>query len=48
MSATAIIIGGGVIGLSTAYQLARKKFGKIILLCVKKQKSAARRLQFIF
>ncbi len=31
-SATAIIIGGGVIGLSTAYQLARKKFGKVILL----------------
>ena len=32
MSATAIIIGGGVIGLSTAYQLARKNFGKIVLL----------------
>lgn len=31
-SATAIIIGGGVIGLSTAYQLARKQFGKIIVL----------------
>lgn len=31
-SATAIIIGGGVIGLSTAYQLARKQFGRIILL----------------
>ncbi len=31
-SATAIIIGGGVIGLSTAYQLARKHFGRIILL----------------
>ncbi|MFZ1753552.1 MAG: FAD-binding oxidoreductase [Caldilineaceae bacterium] len=31
-SATAIIIGGGVIGLSTAYQLARKRFGKVILL----------------
>lgn len=31
-SATAIIIGGGVIGLSTAYQLARKGFGKVILL----------------
>ncbi len=31
-TATAIIIGGGVIGLSTAYQLARKKFGKVILL----------------
>ncbi len=31
-SATAIIVGGGVIGLSTAYQLARKHFGKVILL----------------
>lgn len=31
-SATAIIIGGGVIGLSTAYQLARKRFGRVILL----------------
>jgi len=31
-TATAIIIGGGVIGLSTAYQLARKRFGKVILL----------------
>jgi sarcosine oxidase, subunit beta len=31
-SATAIIIGGGVIGLSTAYHLAKKDFGKIILL----------------
>lgn len=31
-SATAIIIGGGVIGLSTAYHLARKGFGKVILL----------------
>ncbi|MCX6048075.1 MAG: FAD-binding oxidoreductase, partial [Chloroflexi bacterium] len=31
-SATAIIIGGGVIGLSTAYHLARKKFGKIIIV----------------
>jgi len=31
-STTAIIIGGGVIGLSTAYQLARKQFGRIILL----------------
>src|SRR6266436_7006948 len=31
-STTAIIIGGGVIGLSTAYHLAHKKFGRIILL----------------
>ena len=31
-SATVIIIGGGVIGLSTAYHLAKKDFGKIILL----------------
>jgi len=31
-STTTIIIGGGVIGLSTAYQLARKKAGRIILL----------------
>ncbi|MGB5052031.1 MAG: FAD-binding oxidoreductase, partial [Caldilineaceae bacterium] len=31
-SATAIIIGGGVIGLSTAYHLARKRFGKVVLL----------------
>jgi sarcosine oxidase subunit beta len=30
--ATAIIIGGGVIGLSTAYHLARKRFGRIIVL----------------
>jgi sarcosine oxidase, subunit beta len=31
-SATAVIIGGGVTGLSTAYQLARKGFGTIIVL----------------
>lgn len=31
-SATAIIVGGGVIGLSTAYHLARKGYGRIILL----------------
>ena len=31
-SSTAIIIGGGVAGLSTAYHLARRGFGKIILL----------------
>lgn len=30
--ATAIIIGGGVIGLSTAYHLARKQFGRIVVL----------------
>src|SRR5919198_632754 len=30
--ATAVIVGGGVIGLSTAYHLARRKFGKVILL----------------
>jgi len=30
--ATAIVIGGGVTGLSTAYHLARKKIGKVILL----------------
>lgn len=29
---TAVIIGGGVIGLSAAYHLARKQFGRIILL----------------
>jgi glycine/D-amino acid oxidase-like deaminating enzyme len=29
---TAIVIGGGVIGLSTAYHLARKKFGRLIVL----------------
>jgi glycine/D-amino acid oxidase-like deaminating enzyme len=31
-SATAVIVGGGVIGLSTAYHLARAGFGRIILL----------------
>ena len=32
MKSTAIIVGGGVIGLSTAYHLSRKRFGKVILL----------------
>jgi glycine/D-amino acid oxidase-like deaminating enzyme len=31
-SATAIVIGGGVIGLSSAYHLARRKFGRVVLL----------------
>ncbi len=31
-NADAVIIGGGVIGLSTAYQLAKFKYGKIIVL----------------
>lgn len=31
-TATALIIGGGVIGLSAAYHLAQRKFGRIILL----------------
>ncbi|MGH9344581.1 MAG: NAD(P)/FAD-dependent oxidoreductase [Terriglobia bacterium] len=31
-STTVIVIGGGVTGLSTAYNLARKKYGRIILL----------------
>jgi sarcosine oxidase subunit beta len=31
-SADIVIIGGGVIGLSTAFQLARRKFGEIVLL----------------
>jgi glycine/D-amino acid oxidase-like deaminating enzyme len=32
MTSTTIIIGGGVIGLSTAYHLARKGAGRVILL----------------
>ena len=32
MQPTAIILGAGVTGLSTAYHLAQKKFGRIILL----------------
>ncbi|UCD18187.1 MAG: FAD-dependent oxidoreductase, partial [Candidatus Zixiibacteriota bacterium] len=31
-TADAVIVGGGVIGLSVAFQLARLKFGKIVLL----------------
>lgn len=31
-AATAVIVGGGVTGLSAAYHLARKRFGKVILL----------------
>ncbi|UCH24661.1 MAG: FAD-binding oxidoreductase [Trueperaceae bacterium] len=31
-SATAIVIGGGVIGLSTAYHLARRRFGRVTVL----------------
>jgi glycine/D-amino acid oxidase-like deaminating enzyme len=31
-SSTAVIIGGGVIGLSTAYHLARKRFGRIVVV----------------
>ena len=31
-TADAIIIGGGVMGTSIAFQLARKKFGKVMLL----------------
>lgn len=29
---TVVIVGGGVIGLSTAYHLARKRYGKILVL----------------
>src|SRR5262249_28427227 len=31
-SATVVIVGGGVIGLSTAYHLAHKGFGRIIVI----------------
>ena len=31
-AATAVIVGGGVTGLSTAYWLARKRYGRVILL----------------
>lgn len=31
-SATVVVIGGGVIGLSTAYQLALKRVGRVVLL----------------
>lgn len=31
-SRTAIIIGGGVIGLSTAYHLAKRQYGRIVIL----------------
>jgi len=31
-SASVVIVGGGVIGLSTAYHLARKRFGRIIVV----------------
>jgi sarcosine oxidase subunit beta len=30
--ADAVVIGGGIIGLSTAFQLARHKFGKVVVL----------------
>ena len=32
MTSTAVIIGAGVTGLSTAYHLACKRFGRIIVL----------------
>lgn len=31
-SKTAVIIGGGIIGLSTAYQLARRGYGRVVVL----------------
>ncbi|MEW6014236.1 MAG: FAD-binding oxidoreductase [Candidatus Zixiibacteriota bacterium] len=31
-SADVVIVGGGIIGLATAYELARRKFGKIVVL----------------
>ena len=31
-AADVVVIGGGVIGLSTAYHLARKRSGRIVLL----------------
>ena len=31
-TSTVIVIGGGVIGLSTAYHLARKRAGRIVVL----------------
>ena len=31
-SSTVVIVGAGVIGLSTAYHLARKRFGRVIVL----------------
>ncbi len=31
-TADAVVIGGGVMGTSIAFQLARRKFGKVMLL----------------
>lgn len=31
-SADVVIVGGGIIGLATAYELARRKFGRIVVL----------------
>lgn len=31
-SADVVIVGGGILGLATAYELARRKFGKIVIL----------------